>query len=35
MNVPLETVLEYSVIYTTDIAKNYAVFNIIKQPKDE
>ena len=35
MNVPLEAVLAFSVIYTADIAENYALFNIIKQPKSE
>ena len=35
MNVPLEAVLAFSVIYTADIAENYALFNMIKQPKGE
>lgn len=35
MNVPLEAVLAFSVIYTADIAENYALFNMIKQPKSE
>lgn len=35
MNVPLEAVLTFSVIYTADIAENYALFNMIKQPKGE
>ena len=35
MNVPLEAVLAFSVIYTADIAENYALFKTIKQPKSE
>ena len=35
MNVPLEAVLAFSVIYTADIAENYALFNMIRQPKGE
>jgi hypothetical protein len=35
MNVPLKVVLAFCVIYTADIAENYALFNIIKQPKGE
>ena len=35
MNVPLEAVLTFSIIYTADIAENYALFNMIKQPKSE
>lgn len=35
MNVPLESVLAFSIIYTADIAENYALFNMIKQPKGE
>ena len=35
MNVPLESVLAFSVIYTADIAENYELFNMIKQPKSE
>lgn len=35
MNVPLESVLAFSVIYTADIAENYALFKMIKQPKGE
>jgi hypothetical protein len=33
MNVPLESVLAFSVLYTADIAENYALFKMIKQPK--
>ena len=29
MNVPLEAVLAFSVIYTADIAENFALFNMI------
>jgi hypothetical protein len=35
MNVPLESVLAFSVLYTSDIAENYALFKMIKQPKGE
>ncbi len=35
MNVPLESVLAFSFLYTTDIAENYALFKMIKQPKGE
>jgi hypothetical protein len=35
MNVPLESVLTFSIIYTADIAENYALFKMIKQPKAE
>ena len=35
MNVPLEAVLAFSIIYTADIAENYALFKMIKQPKGE
>jgi hypothetical protein len=35
MNAPLESVLAFSVIYTADIAENYALFKMITQPKGE
>ena len=35
INVPLEAGLAFSVIYTAEIAENYALFNMIKQPKSE
>ena len=35
MNVPLEAVLAFSFLYTADIAENYALFKMIKQPKGE
>ena len=35
MNVPLESVLAFSVLYTADVAENYALFKMIKQPKAE
>lgn len=35
MNVPLEAVLAFSILYTSDIAENYALFKMIKQPKGE
>jgi hypothetical protein len=35
MNVPLESVLAFSFLYTVDIAENYALFKMIKQPKGE
>jgi len=35
MNVPLEAVLAFSILYTAEIAENYALFKMIKQPKGE
>ncbi len=35
MNVPLEAVLAFSFLYTADIAENYALFKLYKQPKGE
>ncbi len=35
MNVPLEAVLAFSIIYTSDIAENYALFKMITAPKGE
>ena len=35
MNVPLEAVLAFSVIYTADIAENYELFKMIKELKSE
>ena len=35
MNAPLESVLAFSFLYTVDIAENYALFKMIKQPKGE
>ena len=35
MNVPLESVLAFSFLYTSDIAENYALFKMIKKPKAE
>ena len=35
MNAPLESVLAFSFLYTSDIAENYALFKMIKQPKGE
>ncbi|MCW3996341.1 MAG: hypothetical protein NWE98_09390 [Candidatus Bathyarchaeota archaeon] len=35
MNVPLEAVLAFSFIYTADMAENYALFNLYRQPKGE
>ncbi len=35
MNVPLEAVLAFSFIYTADIAENYTVYQMYKQPKAE
>ncbi len=35
MNVPLETVLAFSFMYTADIAENYALFKMVNQPKAE
>jgi hypothetical protein len=33
LNVPLESVLAFSFLYTADIAENYALFKMVKQPK--
>jgi hypothetical protein len=35
MNVPLESVLAFSFLYTVDIAENYALYKMINQPKGE
>jgi len=35
MNVPLEEVLAFSFLYTADMAENYALFKMVKQPKAE
>jgi len=35
MNIPLEDVLAFSFLYTADIAENYALFKMYKQPKAE
>lgn len=35
MNASLESVLAFSFLYTADIAENYALFKMIKQPKGE
>ena len=35
MNAPLESVLAFSFLYTVDIAENYNLFKMIKQPKGE
>src|SRR5208283_3045077 len=35
MNVPLEEVLSFSFLYTADMAENYALFKMFKQPKGE
>jgi hypothetical protein len=35
MNVPLESVLAFSILFTSDIAETYALFKMIKQPKAE
>jgi len=35
MNVPLEEVLAFSFLYTADMAENYALFQMFKQPKGE
>lgn len=34
-NVPLESPLAFSVLYTADIAENYALFKMIKTSKGE
>ena len=35
INVPLEAGLAFSIIFTTEIAENYALFNMTKQLKGE
>jgi len=35
MNVPLEEVLAFSFLYTADMAENYALFKMYRQPKGE
>jgi hypothetical protein len=35
MNTPLEAVLAFSILYTADIAENYALYKMIKKPKGE
>jgi len=35
MNVPIESILAFSVLYTTEISENYSLFKLIKQPKGE
>lgn len=35
LNVPLENILAFSFLYTADIAENYALYKMIKQPKAE
>jgi len=35
MNVPLEEVLAFSFLYTADMAENYTLFKMYKQPKGE
>jgi hypothetical protein len=35
MKVPLEEVLAFSFLYTADIAENYALFKMYKQPKGQ
>ncbi|MCW3998862.1 MAG: hypothetical protein NWE93_01325 [Candidatus Bathyarchaeota archaeon] len=33
MNVPLEAVLAFSILYSADMAENYALFKMMHQPK--
>ena len=35
LNVPLSEVLAFSFLFTADMAENYAVFKMYKQPKSE
>jgi hypothetical protein len=35
MNAPIESILAFSFLYTADIAENYALFKMFKQPKGE
>lgn len=35
LNVPLEKILAFSFLYTVEIAENYALFKMAKQPKAE
>jgi hypothetical protein len=35
LNVPFDQIVAFSFLYTADIAQNYAIFNMHKQPKAE
>jgi hypothetical protein len=35
MNVPIEAILAFSFLYTTEMAENYALFKMYNQPKAE
>lgn len=35
MNVPLESILAFSFLFTAEIAENYALYKMIRQPKGE
>ena len=35
MNVPLESILAFSFLFTTDMAENYALYKMYTQPKAE
>jgi hypothetical protein len=35
MNVPLHATIAFSVLYTAEMAENYAVYKMVKQPKAE
>lgn len=35
LNIPIENILAFSFLYTADIAENYALYKMIKQPKAE
>jgi hypothetical protein len=35
INVPLEDILAFSFLYTADMAENYALFKMFRQPKGE
>lgn len=35
MNVPLQATIAFSVLYTAEMAENYAVYTMVQQPKAE
>ncbi len=35
LNVPLENILSFNFLYTAEIAENYALYKMIKQPKEK
>ena len=35
LNVPIESIFSFSFLYTAEIAENYALYKMIKQPKEK